>query len=196
MKKYYVISSNDEYLSTAVLAETTNLSKAEKILYESAKKEAMATLHLTEKEAEEELKRSAEADAEDLGVSVPESQRSFTVYYGNYSTQLEIIEKDIPGYYIQAIQNSAVPCEQPEEEAYTGILYADLSHALVTAQMLALDEAQGLNEANREIVGQADACWFAADYASEEDGCDFVVRCWDGDDYRIVSKYSVKEEAT
>lgn len=196
MKKYYVISRNDEYLSTAVLAETTDLSKAEKTLYENAKKETMATLHLTEKEAEEELKRSAEADAEELGVSAPENPHSFTVYYGDYSTQLDIVEKDIPGYYIHAVHNSTIPCEQPEEEAYTDVLYADLSHALVAAQMLALDEAQSLNEANREIVGQADACWFAADHASEEDGCDFVVRCWDGDDYRIVSKYSVKKETT
>lgn len=40
--------------------------------------------------------------------------------------------------------------------------------------------------------GSAESVFFAVD--EDQDDFDFVVRCWDGDDYQVESRYKVVEE--
>lgn len=52
--------------------------------------------------------------------------------------------------------------------------------------------AQELNLSNRENNGSAESVFFAVD--EDPDDFDFVIRCWDGDDYQIESRYKVIKE--
>lgn len=94
---------------------------------------------------------------------------------GNYC-----IEKEFFDYF-----NNTPPYTEKEP-----ITYNSHDEAMKDAYILALEYAQELNRSSRETVGK-EACFFEADEDGSDSGNDFVVRCWDGDDYRIVSQYKV-----
>lgn len=62
----------------------------------------------------------------------------------------------------------------------------------MAAELNAFAAAQELNLSNRENNGSAESVFFAVD--EDPDDFDFVVRCWDGDDYQIESRYKVIKE--
>lgn len=93
-------------------------------------------------------------------------------------------------YHIEAIHFDFNPRIEPEIKVYNEVHYDNLDYAYAAAKLLAFEEAQELNEACRSENG-ANARWFDVDEDYEETGYDYVTRCWDGDDYRCVSKYKV-----
>lgn len=95
-------------------------------------------------------------------------------------------------YHIESLCFFADPKLVPITEVME--YYNDYEKAMMVAHILALIEAQEMNCANRETVGSESACWFEADDDNEDDGYDYIVRCWDGDDYRPVTKYKVVKD--
>nr|DAJ39300.1 MAG TPA: hypothetical protein [Caudoviricetes sp.] len=95
-------------------------------------------------------------------------------------------------YHIESIDFFADPKLAPITDVRE--YYNDYEKAMMAAHILALIEAQEMNCANRETVGGENACWFEADDDNEDDGYDYIVRCWDGDDYRPVTKYKVVKD--
>lgn len=57
------------------------------------------------------------------------------------------------------------------------------------AQLFSLEEAQELNIGARNVNGN-DARFFTGETDGSEE-FDYVVRCWDGDDYTVVSGYTI-----
>lgn len=200
MKKYYLVSFNTEYLWNGVLAESLDIEHLQLALTNSVKSDLVDVVGL---DSDKAMALIIKALASDDGVCScltidcdSNGPRSATIRYGDdYEIYTSIAEKDVPSYHIEALCYDTNLNVAPYAESYDDVHYADRSHAMVAAQMLALSEAQELNEGNRDTVGGADACWFAADENGDEsDGYDYVVRCWDGDDYRPVTKYKVVEE--
>ena len=79
---------------------------------------------------------------------------------------------------------------KPEEFLPTS--YPTEEMAYMAAELSAFEAAQELNFSNRENNGSAESVFFAVD--EDQDDFDFVVRCWDGDDYQVESRYKVVEE--
>lgn len=98
-----------------------------------------------------------------------------------------------PSYRIEALCFYRNPSIEPYTESFD-TRYESRELALKAAWLLALKEAKLLGKENRKTVGAADACSFEADDDNENDGYDYIVRCWDGDDYRPVTKYKVVED--
>lgn len=200
MKKYYLISYNTEYLSSAVLAEGIDKEQLQMEFINTVKGDLTDIVGLTREKAEVlVIKTLASHDDIDSCLSIgcdSDGPCSATIRYGcDYEMYINIVEKDVPSYHIEALCYDHDIHVDPYTDSYDDVHYTDYSHAMVAAQMLALSEAQELNEGNRDTVGGADSCWFAADENGDEsDGYDYVVRCWDGDDYRPVTKYKVVEE--
>ena len=200
MKKYYLVSYNTEYLSNAILTESFDKEQLQVEFINTIKGDLTDIVGLSREKAEVlVIKTLASHDDIDSCLSIgcdSDDPSSATIRYGcDYETYINIIEKDVPSYHIEALCYDHDIHVDPCTESYDDVHYTDYSHAMVAAQMLALSEAQELNEGNRDTVGGADACWFAADENGDEsDGYDYVVRCWDGDDYRPVTKYKVVEE--
>ena len=200
MKKYYLISYNTEYLSSAVLAEGIDKEQLQMEFINTVKGDLTDIVGLTREKAEVlVIKTLASHDDIDSCLSIgcdSDGPCSATIRYGcDYERYINIVEKDVPSYHIEALCYDHDIHVDPYTDSYDDVHYTDYSHAMVAAQMLALSEAQELNEGNRDSVGGADSCWFAADENGDEsDGYDYVVRCWDGDDYRPVTKYKVVEE--
>lgn len=200
MKKYYLISFNTEYLWNGVLAESTDLEHLQLELTNSIKSDLVDVVGL---DSDKAMALIIKALASDDGVYScltidcdSNGPRSATIRYGDdYEIYTSIAEKDVPSYHIEALCYDHNIHVDPYTESYDDVHYTDYSHAMVAAQMLALSEAQELNEGNRDTVGGADACWFSADEnCDESDGYDYVVRCWDGKDYRPVTKYKVVQD--
>lgn len=200
MKKYYLVSFNTEYLWNGVLAEDTDLERLQLALTNSVKSDLVDVVGL---DSDKAMALIIKALASDDGVysclSIDcdrNGPRSATIRYGNdYEIYTSIAEKDIPSYHIESLCYDTNV--EPYTESYDDVHYTDRSHALVAAQMLALSEAQDLNEGNRETVGGPDACWFSTDEHGDEDesdGYDYVVHCWDGEDCRPVTKYKVVQD--
>lgn len=80
---------------------------------------------------------------------------------------------------------------KPEEE-FLPTSYPTEEMAYMAAELSAFEAAQELNFSNRENNGSAESVFFAVD--EDQDDFDFVVRCWDGDDYQVESRYKVVEE--
>lgn len=200
MKKYYLISYNTEYLSSAVLAEGIDKEQLQMEFINTVKGDLTDIVGLTREKAEVlVIKTLASHDDIDSCLSIgcdSDGPCSATIRYGcDYERYINIVEKDVPSYHIEALCYDHDIHVDPYTDSYDDVHYTDYSHAMVAAQMLALSEAQELNEGNRDSVGGADSCWFAADENGDEsDGYDYVVRGWDGDDYRPVTKYKVVEE--
>ena len=70
---------------------------------------------------------------------------------------------------------------EPEEE-FLPTSYPTEEMAYMAAELSAFEAAQELNF----------SVFFAVD--EDQDDFDFVVRCWDGDDYQVESRYKVVEE--
>lgn len=88
------------------------------------------------------------------------------------------------GYYYNAAHKS--------EDEYLPASYPTEDMAYMAAELNAFAAAQELNLSNRENNGNAESVFFAVD--EDPDDFDFVVRCWDGDDYQIESRYKVIKE--
>ena len=80
---------------------------------------------------------------------------------------------------------------KPEEE-FLPTSYPTEEMAYMAAELSAFEAAQELNFSNRENNGSAESVFFAVD--EDQDDFDFVVRCWDGVDYQVESRYKVVEE--
>lgn len=78
---------------------------------------------------------------------------------------------------------------KPEEE-FLPTSYPTEEMAYMAAELSAFEAAQELNFSNRENNGSAESVFFAVD--EDQDDFDFVVRCWDGDDYQVESRYRYK----
>ena len=92
---------------------------------------------------------------------------SSTIRYGcDYETYINIVEKDIASYHIESLCYDTNLHVEPYTESYDDVHYTDRSHAMVAAD----------------------------ENGDESDGYDYVVRCWDGEDYRPVTKYKVVED--
>ena len=78
------------------------------------------------------------------------------------------------------------------EDEYLPASYPTEDMAYMAAELNAFAAAQELNLSNRENNGSAESVFFAVD--EDPDDFDFVVRCWDGDDYQIESRYKVIKE--
>lgn len=200
MRKYYLVSYNTEYLSSAVLAEGTDKEQLLAEFIDTVKGDLVDVVGLSREKADIlVIKTLASYDDVDPCLSIgcdSDGPCSSTIRYGcDYETYINIVEKDIASYHIESLCYDTNLHVEPYTESYDDVHYTDRSHAMVAAHMLALNEAQDLNEGNRETVGAPDACWFAADENGDEsDSYDYVVRCWDGDDYRPVTKYKVVED--
>lgn len=199
MKKYYLVSNNSEYLCTTVLAESLDKKRIQVEFINAVKRELIEDVGLNGDEADVLVMKALASCENDSCLSIGcdnDGPASATVCYGSdYETRFDIAERDIPSYHIEALCYDHDIHVDPYTESYDDVHYTDRSHAMVAAQMLALGEAQELNEGNRETVGGADACWFAADENGDEsDGYDYVVCCWDGEDYRSVTKYKVVQD--
>ena len=83
------------------------------------------------------------------------------------------------GYYYNDAHKS--------EDEFLSESYPTEDMAYMAAELNAFAAAQELNLSNRENNGSAESVFFADDF-------DFVVRCWDGDDYQIESRYKVIKE--
>ncbi|WP_304220558.1 hypothetical protein [Phocaeicola plebeius] len=88
------------------------------------------------------------------------------------------------GYYYNDAHKS--------EDEYLPAAYPTEDMAYMAAELNAFAAAQELNLSNRENNGSAESVFFAVD--EDPDDFDFVVRCWDGDDYQIESRYKVIKE--
>ena len=187
-------------MSSAVLAEGTDKEQLLAEFIDTVKGDLVDVVGLSREKADIlVIKTLASYDDVDPCLSIgcdSDGPCSSTIRYGcDYETYINIVEKDIASYHIESLCYDTNLHVEPYTESYDDVHYTDRSHAMVAAQMLALSEAQELNEANRDTVGGADACWFAADENGDEsDGYDYVVRCWDGEDYRPVTKYKVVED--
>lgn len=88
------------------------------------------------------------------------------------------------GYYYNNAHKS--------EDEFLSESYPTEDMAYMAAELNAFAAAQELNLSNRKNNGSAESVFFAVD--EDPDDFDFVVRCWDGDDYQIERRYKVIKE--